>query len=91
MYIFFIPIILHDPTSCRALIFNRPGIKAVCLPESCIQGEETNRIRSHFSSPTRASRHTAGVNILFTHILNVEENTSLKTKLIRTILIGAIF
>ena len=44
MYIFFIKfnfyqffIILHDPTSCRALIFNRAEIKAVCLSVVCKQ------------------------------------------------------
>ena len=30
LYIFIL-IILHDPTSCRALIFTRAEIKAVCL------------------------------------------------------------
>ena len=37
MYIFFILIILHDPTSCRALIFNRAEMKAVCLSVSAYE------------------------------------------------------
>ena len=31
MYIFFIVIISYDPTSCRALIFNRAEVKAVSV------------------------------------------------------------